>query len=65
VVLEDKVLVIKSIHVRYHLAGCPDDKREAAERSHAFHAGRCPVAKSVGGCIAITTELEFVSQQEK
>ncbi|HSS93362.1 MAG TPA: hypothetical protein VLR46_05150 [Candidatus Dormibacteraeota bacterium] len=60
VVLEEKVLVIKSIHVRYHLAGCPDDKREAADRSHAFHAGRCPVAKSIGGCIAITTELEFV-----
>jgi len=54
------VLVIKSIHVRYHLAGCPVDKREAAERSHAFHASRCPVAKSIGGCIAISTELEFV-----
>jgi len=60
VVLEDKVLVIKSIHVRYRLAGVPEDKREAAERSHAFHASRCPVAKSIGGCIAITTELEFV-----
>ncbi|HAF18212.1 MAG TPA: hypothetical protein DCK96_00480 [Chloroflexi bacterium] len=60
VVVEDKVLVIKRIHVRYHLAGCPDDKREAAERSHAFHASRCPVAKSIGGCIDITTELEFV-----
>ena len=60
VVLEDKVLVIKSIHVRYHLAGVSQDKREAAERSHAFHASRCPVAKSIGGCIAITTELEFV-----
>jgi uncharacterized OsmC-like protein len=59
-VLEDKVLVIKSIHVRYHLAGVPADKREAAERSHTFHAGRCPVAKSIGGCIAISTELEFV-----
>jgi uncharacterized OsmC-like protein len=60
VVLEDKVLVIKTIHVRYQLSGCPHDKREAAERSHAFHASRCPVAKSIGNCIAITTELEFV-----
>ena len=65
VVVHDKVLVIKSIHVRYHLAGCPEDKREAAERSHAFHASRCPVAKSIGGCIAISTELEFVSQQKR
>jgi uncharacterized OsmC-like protein len=60
VVVQDKVLVIKSIHVRYHLAGCPDDKRDAAERSHTFHASRCPVAKSIGGCIDISTELEFV-----
>jgi uncharacterized OsmC-like protein len=59
VVLEDKVLVIKRIHVRYLLAGCPEDKREAAERSRAFHASRCPVAKSIGGCITISTELEF------
>lgn len=59
VVVEDKVLVIKRIHVHYRLSGCPDDKREAAERSHAFHVSRCPVAKSIGGCIAITTELEF------
>jgi uncharacterized OsmC-like protein len=60
VVVEDKVLVIKRIHVRYRLAGCPPDKREAAERAHAFHASRCPVAKSIGGCIDISTELEFV-----
>jgi len=59
VVVEDKVLVIKSIHVRYRLTGCPDDKRDAAERAHAFHAGRCPVAKTIGECINISTELEF------
>jgi uncharacterized OsmC-like protein len=41
------------------LTGCPDDKREAAERSHAFHASRCPVAKSIGGSIEIATELTF------
>jgi uncharacterized OsmC-like protein len=57
--IEEKVLVIKRIHVRYTLTGCPDDKREAAERSHAFHASRCPVAKSIGSSIAITTELAF------
>jgi uncharacterized OsmC-like protein len=51
--------VIKKIRVRYTLTGCPDDKREAAERSHAFHAGRCPVAKSLEKAIDITTELKF------
>ena len=56
----DKVLVIKRIRVRYQLRGCPPDKREAAERAHSLHAGRCPVARSIGGCIEISTELTLV-----
>jgi len=59
VVVDDKVLVIKRIRVRYRLSGCPDDKREAAERAHGLHAARCPVARSIGGSIEITTELGF------
>ena len=57
--VEDKVLVIKRIRVRYQLTDCPEDKREAAERAHAFHASRCPVARSIGGSIEIRTELGF------
>jgi uncharacterized OsmC-like protein len=53
------VLVIKRIRVRYTLTGCPEDKREAAERSHTFHASRCPVAKSIGKAVDISTELTF------
>jgi uncharacterized OsmC-like protein len=60
VVVEDKVLVIKRIRVSYALRGCPEDKREAAERAHAHHVTRCPVAKSIGGCIDIVTKLAFV-----
>jgi len=59
VVLEDRVLTIKRIRVRYRLLDCPGDKREAAERAHSLHASRCPVARSIGGSIDITTELEF------
>lgn len=51
--------MIKKIRVRYTLIGCPEDKREAAERSHEFHARRCPVAKSIEKAIEITTELKF------
>jgi uncharacterized OsmC-like protein len=51
--------VIKKIHVHYTLRGCPEDKRETAERSHAFHATRCPVAKSIGKSIEISTSLAF------
>jgi uncharacterized OsmC-like protein len=45
--------------VQYTLSGCPDDKREAAERAHLHHASRCPVAKSIGKAIEIVTDLAF------
>ena len=54
------MLVIKRIRVAYRLVGCPADKREAAERAQQFHAARCPVAKSIGGSIEITTRLDFI-----
>ena len=59
VYVEDKILVLNKIHVRYTLRDCPDDKREAAERAHTHHASRCPVAKSIEKAIEITTVLNF------
>ena len=57
--LDGKVLVLRRIHVTYRLrAG--EEKREAAERAHSFHAEVCPLARSVGGSIVITTSLEIV-----
>jgi organic hydroperoxide reductase OsmC/OhrA len=53
---DDRVLIIKRIHVRYHLKLQPD-QREAAERAHAMHAAFCPVARSLKGSIETTTEL--------
>ena len=55
----DKVLVIKRINVHYTLRGCPEDKHETADRSHTFHASRCPVAKSIEKAIEISTDLAF------
>jgi hypothetical protein len=31
----------------------------AAGRAHTLHARRCPVARSIGGCIEISTELTY------
>jgi len=56
--LEGKVLVIRRIHVRYRLKIAPD-KREVAERVLGFHADFCPVARTIGGCVAITTSLDM------
>jgi uncharacterized OsmC-like protein len=55
---ENNVLVVRRIHVIYHLRVAPD-KREVATRVHSFHIDRCPLARSIGGCIAITTSLEM------
>jgi uncharacterized OsmC-like protein len=57
--LEDKVLVIKRIGVRYRLK-IPEDKHEVAERVHDVHQRSCPVARSIGPAIDISTQLELV-----
>ena len=57
--LDDKVLVIRRITVRYRLA-VPEDRREEAERVHGFHARFCPVARSIEGAIDVRTELDLV-----
>ncbi len=48
--------MIKRIHVRYELP-IPEARRKDAERVHGFHARFCPVARSLEGAIAISTEL--------
>ena len=52
------MLVIRRVHVRYRLKIAPD-KRETAERVLGFHADFCPVARTIGGCVQITTSLEM------
>lgn len=52
------MLVVRRIHVTYHLRLLPE-KREVAERVHGFHAGYCPLARSIRGCVDITTSLEL------
>ncbi|MDH3425880.1 MAG: OsmC family protein [Acidimicrobiia bacterium] len=58
--LEGKVLVVKRIHVTYHLAGAKHEDLETIERVHGFHADKCPVARSIRDAIDITTEFELV-----
>ena len=56
---EDGVLVIRRIRIRYRLR-IPPEKREVAERVRAVHATACPVARSIGKCIEIGTEVEYI-----
>ena len=57
---DGRVLILRRIHVTYHLSGVEEDQKQSAERSHEFHARYCPVARSIEGSIDITTELEYV-----
>jgi len=59
-VSEDGVLVIKRIHVVYSLRLEPDADRAKVERAFEHHMGRCPVYRSIGAAIEITTSLELV-----
>jgi uncharacterized OsmC-like protein len=53
--------VIKRIHVRYRLTVDAGTDLATVKRVHAFHAARCPVARSIGDAIAISTEFVTVA----
>jgi len=55
---DGNVLVVKRIHVIYHLK-LAVEHRETADRVHSFHADFCPVARSIRDSIAISTQLQM------
>lgn len=48
---------MRRIRVTYHLTVEPEADRATIERVHGFHRERCPVARTIGACVDITTEL--------
>jgi len=57
--VEDGVLVLKRVHVTYRLRVAPDADRAKVERAFRHHMPRCPVYRSIGAAVAITTSLEL------
>lgn len=55
---EDGVLVIKRIHVLFHLKA-PAAARETVERVHLFYDQKCPVYRSIHTSITITSAFEL------
>ena len=53
---EEGVLILKRIRVRY-TRRAPEETWETARRVHEIHAQKCPVYRSIGGSVDITTEL--------
>ena len=56
---EEKVLVLKRIHVHYRLEASAEHL-ETIERVHGFHARYCPVYRSIEAAIDVTTDFELV-----
>jgi uncharacterized OsmC-like protein len=61
--LEGKVLVVRRIHVTYRLAA-DQAQRATIERVLEWHADRCPVARTIGGCVDISTSLDLHAVDE-
>ena len=55
---EGSVLVLKRVHVIYHLKAAEGD-RPTVERVHSVHAQSCPIYRSLQAAIAITTEYRL------
>jgi uncharacterized OsmC-like protein len=55
---ENKVLVVKRIAITFHLAADEKD-RETIERVLDVYADGCPVARSIGNSIEITSDLDL------
>ena len=60
---EGKVLVVKRIKQSFHLTADHEEDRETIERVLKVYAPSCPVARSVWGCIEITSELNLTIKQ--
>ena len=59
---DGNVLVVKRIHVTYHLKLAPD-QRETAQRVLKFHADFCPVARTIRDSVEITTSVEMEDEK--
>jgi uncharacterized OsmC-like protein len=62
---EDGVLILKRVSVRYSLAANPGVDRSVIDRVMGFHADRCPVARSIGGCVDIATQIEVIEGRDR
>lgn len=54
---DEGVLVVREIHVRYNLRAASGADGDAIQRAFEMHPMRCPVYRTLQGCIEITTEL--------
>ncbi len=59
---DDGVLKLRRVHVRYRLTvdEVDDDVLAKVDRVMGFHRQKCPVARTLEGCVEISTEIDVV-----
>lgn len=57
--LDERVLVIKRIHVTYQLTVDADADTDKVQRAFDAHPTRCPVYRSIHPQITVTTALDL------
>jgi uncharacterized OsmC-like protein len=55
--------VVRRVHVTYRLAA-DEAQLATVERVLGLHADRCPVARTIRGCVAISTSLDLLPVPE-
>ena len=55
--------MIKRIHVEYTLRLDPDADRDKVQRAFDNHMPKCPVYRSIGRCIDVTTSLKLIGDR--
>jgi len=61
---ENRVLIIRRVHVTFHLRTAnPDEVREAVHRVHNLYADGCPVYRSLKPAFQITSRVELAPEQ--
>ena len=61
---ENKVLIIRRVHVSFRLQTAnPDQVRETVNRVHSVYAEQCPVYRSLKPAFEITSAVELVPEQ--
>jgi uncharacterized OsmC-like protein len=59
---EDGVLVLERVRVTYRLRIDPDADRDKIRRAFEHHMPYCPVYRSIGAAVQITTALELLPE---
>jgi uncharacterized OsmC-like protein len=60
---DNKVLVIRRVHVSFHLrAPNPDEIRETVNRVHSVYPEGCPVYRSLKPAFQITSGVEVIPE---